>query len=108
MGDLFGLGLDMGVWHKVYSLNADGEMFWSAPECLQGRFSSSVSVAKDTSGQMHVFARGLTRPSGTNRRALTLTTWPPGATGHRLAAPCCTTRANCVEGEPILKIEENK
>jgi len=56
--DLFGLGLDLSVWHKVYSLNADGEMFWSAPECLQGRFSSSVSVAKDTSGQMHVFARG--------------------------------------------------
>merc|ERR1712100_477013 len=56
--DLFGLGLDLSVWHKVYSSNSDGEMFWSAPECLQGRFSSSVSVAKDTSGQMHVFARG--------------------------------------------------
>merc|ERR1712226_359821 len=56
--DLFGLGLDLSVWHKVYSSNADGGMFWSAPECLQGRFSSSVSVAKDTSGQMHVFTRG--------------------------------------------------
>jgi hypothetical protein len=56
--ELFGLGIDLSVWHKVFSSNADGDYFWSAPECLQGRFSSSVSVAKDTSGLLHVFARG--------------------------------------------------
>lgn len=56
--ELFGLGLDLSVWHKVYTANEEGEHFWSAPECLQGRFSSSVSIAKDTSGLMHVFTRG--------------------------------------------------
>jgi hypothetical protein len=56
--ELFGLGIDLSVWHKVYTANADGEYFWSAPECLQGRFSSSVSVVKDTSGLLHVFTRG--------------------------------------------------
>jgi hypothetical protein len=56
--DLFGIGLDLSVWHKVFTANEDGEYFWSAPECLQGRFSSSVSLAKDTSGILHVFTRG--------------------------------------------------
>jgi len=56
--ELFGLGLDLSVWHKVFASNADGEYFWSAPECLQGRFSSGVSIAKDTSGLLHVFTRG--------------------------------------------------
>jgi len=56
--ELFGLGLDLSVWHKRYTTNEDGEFFWSSPECLSGRFSTSVSVAKDTAGQMHVFTRG--------------------------------------------------
>jgi len=56
--ELFGLGLDLSVWHKVYTSNADGDYFWSAPECLQGRFSSGVSLAKDTSGLLQVFTRG--------------------------------------------------
>jgi len=56
--ELFGLGIDLSVWHKVFSANADNDYSWSAPECLQGRFSSSVSVVKDTSGLLHVFARG--------------------------------------------------
>jgi len=56
--ELFGLGLDLSVWHKVFTSNTDGEYFWSAPECLQGRFSSSVSIAKDTSGLLSVFTRG--------------------------------------------------
>lgn len=56
--ELFGLGLDLSVWHKVFTSNSDGEFFWSAPECLQGRFSSSVSVVKDTSGLLSIFTRG--------------------------------------------------
>jgi len=56
--ELFGLGLDLSVWHKVFTSNADGEYYWSAPECLQGRFSTGVSLAKDTSGLLHVFTRG--------------------------------------------------
>jgi len=56
--ELFGLGIDLSVWHKVFTSNADSEYYWSAPECLQGRFSSSVSVVKDTSGLLHVFTRG--------------------------------------------------
>merc|ERR1711976_757244 len=56
--ELFGLGLDLSVWHKVYTSNTDGDYFWSASECLQGRFSASVSIAKDTSGLLKVFTRG--------------------------------------------------
>jgi hypothetical protein len=56
--ELFGLGLDLSVWHKVFTSDAEGAYHWSAPECLQGRFSSGVSIAKDTSGLLHVFTRG--------------------------------------------------
>jgi len=55
--EVFGIGLDLSPWHKVLS-EIDGEMAWSASTCLQGRFSSGVSLAKDTSGLMHIFTRG--------------------------------------------------
>jgi hypothetical protein len=56
--EVFGLGLDLSVWHKTYTSNSDGEYYWSAPECLQGRFSTGVSIVKDTSGLLQVFTRG--------------------------------------------------
>jgi len=59
--ELFGLGLDLSVWHKIFTANTDGDYYWSAPECLQGRFSTGVSIAKDTSGLLQVFTRGFDR-----------------------------------------------
>jgi len=56
--ELFGLGLDLSVWHKSFTSKDDSEYYWSAPECLQGRFSTGVSIAKDTDGLLHVFTRG--------------------------------------------------
>jgi len=56
--EVFGLGLDLSVWHKTYTTNENGDYYWSAPECLQGRFSTGVSIAKDTSGLLNVFTRG--------------------------------------------------
>merc|ERR1712110_374883 len=56
--DVFGLAVDMSVWHKQYLTGSDGESEWSTPESLGGRWSTSVSVTKDTMGLMHVFARG--------------------------------------------------
>jgi len=56
--ELFGLGLDLSVWHKSFTSKDDSEYYWSAPECLQGRFSTGVSLAKDTDGLLQVFTRG--------------------------------------------------
>jgi len=56
--ELFGLGLDLSVWHKSFTSKDDSEYTWSSPECLQGRFSTGVSLAKDTDGLLHVFTRG--------------------------------------------------
>lgn len=91
--ELFGLGLDLSVWHKVFTSNADGEYFWSAPECLQGRFSTSVSIAKDTSGLMHVFTRGFDQAIWYKRQsqdASNVATWGNWTSlgGSMLAYPC--------------------
>ena len=91
--ELFGLGLDLSVWHKVYTSNAEGEYFWSAPECLRGRFSTSVSLAKDTSGLMHVFTRGFDQAIWYKKQhqdANNIATWGNWTSlgGAMLAYPC--------------------
>jgi hypothetical protein len=91
--ELFGLGLDLSVWHKTFTSNTDGDYYWSAPECLQGRFSTSVSIAKDTDGLLHVVTRGFDQalwlksqsPDGNN-----VATWGNWTSlgGSMLAFPC--------------------
>jgi len=91
--ELFGLGLDLSVWHKVFTSNIDGDYAWSAPECLQGRFSTGVSLAKDTSGLLHVFTRGFDRAiwyKKQNTDSNNVATWGNWTSlgGNMFAYPC--------------------
>jgi len=91
--ELFGLGLDLSVWHKTFTSNSDGDYYWSAPECLQGRFSSGVSIAKDTSGLLHAFTRGFDqsiwyKKQGTDNNNVAVWGNWTSLGGNMLAYPC--------------------